>query len=262
MGFRERFGEVGQRTGAAISRGREAAGSAAQSVAGDRFGVPSDWMKSLLADTAPPSGPLAEPWSISIATIVRGNCEFPWVADKALAVLDRFGSVRIGPEKVGLDDTDVAWDDVVELSTSSLVDHLSTRAIDREVERLRALLPPFPYRTRALKLIAQGLMTLSLAALDRTLQEGPAARPVVSGLVYGGRFGRRHELPAGVTTSIMLGGLPAVNEALVETARYRGVPVIDPPAGTLPGDGRAEAVRAEIADVLTRQRGPEESAED
>lgn len=256
MGFRDRLGEVGQRTGAALSKGREAVGSAAQSVAGDGFGV--DWLQSALENLAPPPAPVTEPWALSMATLVRGNRDMPWAADKALGLLDRFGSVRIGPKEVGFDDVDVAWADVIEMPTSNVVDHLSSRAIDSEVERLRALLPPFPYRARVVRAVAQSLMTLSLAALDRTLEHGPAARPIVSGFAYSGRFGRKHEVAAGVTTSVILAGLPAVNETLAETARSHGVRLVDPPSGTGAGVFRAHAVRAEIDLLLARRRRLEE----
>lgn len=262
MGFRDKLGEVGQLTGAALSKGREAVGSATHSAAVDRFGVPADWLQSAIENIAPPPAPVAEPWALSIATLVRGNRDIPWAADKALGFLDRFGSVRVGPEEVGVDDLDVAWDDVIELPTSNLVDHLSSRGIDREVDRLRAFLPPFPYRARVVRAVAQSLMTLTLAALDRTLQDGPAVRPIVSGIVHSGRFGRRQEVAIGVTTSVLLAGLPAVNEALVKTAHAHGVPVVDPPLGTGTGVARAQAVRAEIDLLLARRRRLDELPED
>lgn len=262
MGFRDRFDEVGHLTAAALAKGREAVAGAAQSVAGDGVGGSGDWLHAALENLEPPPAPLTEPWGLSLATLMRGSRDLPWAADKALGHLDRFGSVRIGPDEVGFDDFDVAWDNVVEVQTSTVVDHLSSRAIEHEVERLRAFLPPFPYRARVVRAVTQGLMTLSLAVLDRTLEQGPAARPIVSGLVHSRRFGRKHEVAAGVSTSVIFAGLPAVNDLLAETARSHGVRLVEPPQGTGSAVVRAHAVRAEIDLLLARRHRLEESVED
>lgn len=253
MGARDKLMAGALRTGAALSKGLDSAGAAVQSAAADRFGDPSDWLKSALASSSPPEGPVVEPWELTIASIVRGDRDIPWAADKALSMLDRFGGVRIGPQEIGFDDIDIEWDDVVEVRTSSFVEHVSSGAVDREVKRLRSLLPPFPYRERVVRAVAQSLIILSLAALDRTLQEGPAVRPITAGVIHSGRFGRRHEVSLGVTTSILLAGLPAVNEAVVSTAYHHGVPVLDPPDGTGPGAARLRAVRAEIDSLLAHR---------
>ncbi|HEY6737696.1 MAG TPA: hypothetical protein VI076_02515, partial [Actinopolymorphaceae bacterium] len=110
-----------------------------------------------------PTFPVTEPWEVSIGELARRSGKVPKLAVKTLGLLDRFGAVRIGPDEIGFDDENVAWDKVVELRTRRLSDLITGSALDHEVERISGYLPPIPGRKWAIEKVIELLMAVAIA---------------------------------------------------------------------------------------------------
>lgn len=170
---------------------------------------------------APPMEPLTEPWEVSTGGLIRRLYDVPAVASKVLRQLDRFGAVRIAPTLVGFDNKDVPWVKIRSVQTRPLRDTLTETALDREVERLRKLLPPVPGRKWVLERAAAALGELSRAALDRTAAES-VNRSVVASIEYSGGLGRKATMSAGLIVSAVLGLVPDANRILMDMAEQHG----------------------------------------
>lgn len=214
--MRDRFSGVGRRMAAVAGTTQDAAGADRSSSEGKMF-------DSLLAGLQMPSAPPAEAWSISVADVVQRSEGVPSGVSRGLRPLNRFGSVRLSPSKVGFDDTDVAWADVTGVRTSSILDLMTMVALEREVERLRRLLPPLPGRKWIIGRVLRVVQTLVSRA---TLQAGVSGgQQVVSGIRYRGATDRETELNPGLVVASLLACLPQVNASLLATADQGSIPI-------------------------------------
>lgn len=178
-------------------------------------------MRALL-DTAPmPSAPVSEPWTLTISTLIGRWDRLPPQVIRMLSILDRAGSIRLTPMRVGFDDQDVEWGKVRELRMLPVSHSLSKAAFSHELERLSRLLPPVPGRRKFATRIGAGLAHLAGASLNR---EGDD-RLVVSELVYSTTFGRTRVMTTGAFVTALLGAVEAVNYSVIVTAKAHGAEV-------------------------------------
>ena len=160
-----------------------------------------------------------------MGSLIRQRYSVPGPAQRTLAVLDRFGAIRLRPECLGYDDCDVEWTRLLEIRTRPLADALTQTALEREIERARKLLPPVPGRKWILHKVGGELGELCHAAINRRAAE-KSAKPVPVELVYRGSLGRTKTTTGGMVVTAILAGIPGTADMIVETARSYGVPVV------------------------------------
>ena len=147
--------------------GGEAGGGAADGAAADGAfdEVVAEWVRRAIAAYPRPSYPLEREWDVSVQGVVRLVPYVPRFATAPLALLDRFGAVTIGPERVGLDGKDVDWERVVEIRTAPAWTCLSAEALEVNLAQYVVALPPLPGRAWVLRKISELLLSLYLAVL-------------------------------------------------------------------------------------------------
>lgn len=183
------------------------------------------WARAVLADVERPQVPIGEAWRVSIATIIGRYPRVPGVATRLLGRMDRFGEVAIASEEVGFDGKTVAWDKVLEVRTHGIAEILPDVAVEKEVERIRELLPPIPGRKWVVRKAVEGLLTLLLATVE-TPEDAAGDDPMIAcEIVYRNAIGRPKPLVAGLFGTAILGAIPEAGASLIATAQNRGVPV-------------------------------------
>lgn len=178
-------------------------------------------MGDLKTPTIPmPTVPAAELWEMSLAAYLRRRTDLPSLALKPLGLLDRYGEVAVGPDHMGFDGEDVPWDKVVRVIVRDLIEVVSDKAMAREAEKIRHMLPPVPGR----KWVVDHAMALlgEFAAPRLTKARGG---DVVSEVVYRGALGREKTVQAGVFAALVMATWPEVRNSLVVTARQHGIEV-------------------------------------
>lgn len=167
-----------------------------------------------------PSVPAATLWEISLAAYLRQRTDLPSLALKPLGLLDRYGEVAVGPEHMAFDGEDVPWDKAVRVIVRDLAEVVSDKAMAREAEKIRHMLPPVPGR----KWVVDQAMGLLADFAARRLTKARGG-DVVSEIVYRGVLGREKTLQAGVFGALVMATWPDVRRSLVATARLHGVEV-------------------------------------
>ncbi len=167
-----------------------------------------------------PSAPADALWEISLAAYLRRRTDLPSLALKPLGLLDRYGEVAVGPDHMAFDGEDVPWDKAVRVIVRDLVEVVSDKAMAREAEKIRHLLPPVPGR----KWVVDHAMALlgDFAAPRLTKARGG---DVVSEVVYRGALGREKTVQCGVFAALLMATWPEVRHSLIATARLHGVEV-------------------------------------
>lgn len=227
--------------------------------------VVAEWVRRAIAAYPRPTYPLEREWDVSVQGVVRLVPYVPRFATAPLALLDRFGAVTIGPERVGLDGKDVDWERVVEVRTAPAWTCLSAEALEVNLAQYVVALPPLPGRAWVLRRISELLLSLYLAVLppdedgddvladahallgagdassgapgdaggDDVVADAPDAGPradpmfdrVVTQVVYRRRFGTG-EAQASTTSVLLQLALRGATDTIVRTAAARGVEVV------------------------------------
>lgn len=213
--------------------------------------VVAEWVRRAIAAYPRPSYPLEREWDVSVQGVVRLVPYVPRFATAPLALLDRFGAVTVGPERVGLDGKDVDWDRVVEVRTAPAWTCLSAEALEVNLAQYVVALPPLPGRAWVLGKISELLLSLYLAVLppdadgedvladahalvgasggsDVVDADAPPDRMfdrVVTEVVYRRRFGTG-EAQASTTSVLLQLALRGATDTIVRTAAERGVDVV------------------------------------
>ena len=226
--------------------------------------VVAEWVRRAIDAYPRPSYPLEREWDVSVQGVVRLVPYVPRFATAPLALLDRFGAVTIGPERVGLDGKDVDWGRVVEVRTAPAWTCLSAEALEVNLAQYVVALPPLPGRAWVLRKISELLLSLYLAVLppdadgddivsdahaflgadvagggadDTEGSEGdadasgagsrhdPMFDRVVTQVVYERRFGTG-EAQASTTSVLLQLALRGATDTIVRTAAARGVEVV------------------------------------
>lgn len=230
-GGTEALARAGDADGDAADPGEDASGL------DDRVAA---WVGRALEAYPRPVHPLAREWDVSVQGLVRLVPLLPRFATAPLALLDRFGAVTVGPERVGLDGTDVEWSRVVEVRTEPAWTCLSAAAFEADLTRFVTFVPPVPGRAWLLRRVSELLMSLYLAVLpaedgdgdllaDDAFEHGGLLDHVVTGITYTRRFGQG-EASVSVPSALLQLVLPGTADAIVRTARDHGVVVTHVPA--------------------------------
>ena len=233
--------------------------------AADALGRGGRWMRRSIAAAPPPTVPWANPWKCTLAGILVRRPGSPLLTVHPLTLLDRFGALHLDSEQVGFDGERHDWSAVAGVRMRDAFELLTTRALEREVDRIRLLLPPVPGRKRLLMFLAQNLATVLLAALDQG--EDALEREIVGELRYRrGLPGGRHVIRyPGLFAAALLSLRPDIDDALVGEARRHGVKVTpaDRPRSQL-GYGGAEriAVLRRRTDAITERIGADDDPAD
>ena len=167
-----------------------------------------------------PNVPADALWEMSLAAYLRRRSDLPSLALKPLGLLDRYGEVAVGPEHMAFDGEDVPWDKVVRVIVRDLVEVVSDKAMAREAEKIRHMLPPVPGR----KWVVDHAMALLGEFAGPRLAKARGG-DVVSEVVYRGALGREKTVQAGVFAALVMATWPEVRESLVMTARRHGAEV-------------------------------------
>jgi hypothetical protein len=203
--------------------------------------------RRLLAEHRPPPGQLYDGWSMGVGDVLASLPKVPKRVRGLIRKLNRFGGVSLSPQEIVLDGDDVPWEKVTEVRTRHLVGYLVGDAVQQQVEGLP--MPPFPGRRRLLDALGQALLTLTIATAEEQLDKVDFFIPAE--IVYKASFGRRKELNAGFISALILAE-PAVIEALIATAKARGITVT-------PADddmvATAEERAAQIREKITALQG-------
>lgn len=257
-GLRDGIAGVAARAVAIAGAGRRVARRGGEATAKS-----GQWAYAALASCEPPRVPAGELWELSLGTLVGGHPRTPGVVRRALRLLDRFGAVAVGPDRVGFDADDVLWDRVLEVRTSKAFEMLTAQALDREVDRLREMLPPLPGRTWLVTRATEVLATVVLAALEQGSADELGELTVPSEIVHRGLLGRRRTLSGGLFAVAVLTVVEQAGPSLLATAEQHGVPVTGaaPPAADDDRSARTAALRERTAAVSRRLRAFQEAAD-
>lgn len=203
--------------------------------------------KAALAGVRTPAAPVTAPWSVSLDGLLPGEGRTMTSLHRATdGSLAKLGSLRISPESVGIDDVDAHWDDVVEIRTFHVADHLRSLAVLHESAAIEALLPGLPGAPWLARHAAAWLTDLGMVAASEALAGGRAGELAPFSIVY--RDGARNlkEVVAGAFASAILVCVPAVGLSLVLTARERNIPVRAPEHDTSKALDRASELRGRV----------------
>jgi hypothetical protein len=233
--------------------------------AADALGRGGRWMRDSIAAAPTPMVPWANPWKCTLAGILLRRPGSALLTIHPLTLLDRFGALHLDAEQVGFDGEPHDWSKVAGVRLHAAFDLLTTRALEQEVDRIRALLPPVPGRKRVLMFLAENLATVLLAALDQG--DDALGREIVGELQYRGRVPvSRHTARPGLFAAALLSLRPDINEALIGEARRHEVKVT--PADEVrrpPAQGRQERIavlRGRTDAIIERINGEADPVED
>jgi hypothetical protein len=183
----------------------------------------AEWVQAVLARLPRPDAPATEPWEMSIGALVGMHPKVPDGAVRLLSPLRRLGAVAVSPREIGFDGERVAWDRVTQVRTRNAVGMFLDAAVDREIERIRTLLPPVPGRKWAVARAAEGLRTLVLAALGEL---GGAGLQIPCEIGYRSVMRRDRRVSAGLVGAAIMAAVPEAGRSIDAMARIRGIAVI------------------------------------
>ena len=185
--------------------------------------VSGRWVRDAVAAAPAPALPWAGPWKCTLAGILVRRPGSPLLTIRPLTALDRFGALHLDTEQVGFDGEPLDWSKVSQVRLREAFELLTTDALEREVDRIRKLLPPVPGRRKALTYLAENLATVLLAALDQG--EDALGRAVAGEVHHRALLPGRHVARPGLFAAALLSLRPDFGDALTEEAARHGVSV-------------------------------------
>lgn len=216
--------------------------------------VSGRWVRDSVAAAPRPLLPWAGSWKCTLAGILVRRPGSPLLTIRPLTALDRFGALHLDTEQVGFDGEPLDWSKVSEVRLRDAFELLTTDALEREVDRIRRLLPPVPGRRKALTYLAENLATVLLAALDQG--EDALGRAVVGEVHHRTLLPGKHVARPGLFAAALLSLRPDFGEALIEEAARHGVPVrhAETAGKPLPAvrDARVAVLRRRTAALVAR----------
>ena len=191
----------------------------------------------LVAGLEGPSLPLHGQWSVGLGRILGGHPSVPDGARGALALLDRFGHLRISPEGIGFDGDEVDWKDIDEIRFGPVVDVVTSGALEHEVRRITSLLPPLPGRSWLIRQAIDLLIALCMAATGAGVDDEDSQSQVPVAVVYRKRM-RKRDMPPGLFVALVAASTSGVSETIKSMAGDHGITVTAAP----PSRSRRQAV--------------------
>lgn len=181
-------------------------------------------LSRLVDGLARPEYPLRAEWALSLSELLVQRWPVPAPLQKVLRLLDRFGALRLSPRGVGIDGTDIAWDDLAEVHLGSMLTVLAEDATAREADRLKVYLPPVPGRGWLVRRVALLLGGLAWRWMSRHHED--VLVPV--SFVRRSRLGVQRTTTTGVFAALVLGVVPETTDVLLRTAQSHRIPVRGP----------------------------------
>lgn len=221
---------------------------------GRRSLATGSWVLAALRDVPDPAVPIAAPWEVTLVQLVLRHPRTPPRLDRALKYAERMGAVSLSPESVGFDGESAEWRDVAEVRTRNAFDVLTTDALDREIDRIRGLLPPLPGRKWVVTRVTEVVLTLALATLEQASEKSWDELQVVSDLVERGALGRRRHLQPGLFATLILSLRRTAYDSLLATAGTHDVPIVPDPSSTSEPSDRAALIRRRTDALAARIR--------
>jgi hypothetical protein len=241
-----------------VAQVRDAVGHGAE-IAAQRAGAVSDSVRragatipELVSEIEGPELPLHGEWSTGLGRILSQHPSMPGGLRGTVAHLDRLGQIRISPEAVGFDGEQVRWSDVSEIKFGPLVDVVTSQALDHEIRRITALLPPVPGRSWLVRQAADLLVALCLAAAGSYVEADPSDKDedqpgIPVAITYRKRL-RTRDMTPGLFVALVAASAPTISQAITSIARERGVAISNTP----PSRARRQALALrEIAGRLS-----------
>jgi hypothetical protein len=172
-----------------------------------------------------PSEQLTKPWKLSLATLFSSHPRVPSIAGRLLRRFDKFGSVMIGPKRVGFDEKKIPWNRVIEIRVHTATNLVPPVVLAREADRVRELLPPIPGRRWLVRKVARALHTVVMAFATPPRWTERTAVMLPCEIVYRTVLGRRASRSAGLFAALVLAAIPEASQSLLTMAQARRIPV-------------------------------------
>lgn len=240
----------------------------AESTDGVLEGGDDEWLRWALVTYPQPEYPLDEDWSVSIAALLAKIPKFPRFAVRLLGLLDRFGAIHIGTQRIGFDGSELDWDRVTEIRLHNPADLLTEHVLEEELKRLLWIVPPVPGRRWLLRRVGRIVLTMYLIveggtqellgakASDEGAEDASDGLPpgVPAEIVYRRRLLGETSHEAGLVSVLLLALMPQTKVVLHQIAQERGIPFVSAEReGTLTAAAdNAEAVRGRVGGVWRR----------
>jgi hypothetical protein len=212
----------------AVERGATLARGVAGTV-GDAAGAVPD----LITAIDGPRLPLCDAWGIGLGSVLSTHPGLPENLRGIVGQLDRLGRLEISPTAIGFDGESARWEKVEEVRFASVMDVITSRALEHEAERLTSLLPPVPGRKWLVRQALGVLVALCVAIAgpeyDDVMVDGESGDAFALGVPVSVSYRgvvRRKELTPGVFATLVAAATPSVSEAIAAVARERGITVI------------------------------------
>ncbi|WP_133884112.1 hypothetical protein [Glycomyces sp. NRRL B-16210] len=212
-------GKVDAATGFATDRR-----DAAKDFVGDaRSALREGDLEELLKRLPLPSDPVAEHWKWSLGKLVTAGQKPPKGTGMLLGLLDKFGTIDIGPDEVGFDGATAKWHKVKAIRTRSLDGIVQKLSTDGFTDSIQALLPPVPGRGWVSEKATSAIFTLWAMVADLAIRDPEAGRrQVVCEIEYKGWI-RTKEAETGYFTGPVMALLPNLDAVFRAEAGRRGV---------------------------------------
>ncbi|MFC0313711.1 hypothetical protein ACFQNE_07155 [Gordonia phosphorivorans] len=176
--------------------------------------------------------------------------KLPGPVTTAMRKLNELGQVHVSPTEIAFDGTVVPWSAVVSVQLHDTAALVPSASIDKEVDKIRKLLPPFPARKFLVGKMVDGLLVLILSALERSSAD---PRPVPCQIIYRNKLGQTREVSGGLFAAAALTTVTNLAECIVATAHAHRIPVyVAADSAAVDRGQRAQQLRAAAAAIRGR----------
>lgn len=180
-------------------------------------------LEELLGRLPLPSHPVSEHWKWSLGKLITAGQKPPKGTGMLLGLLDKFGTIDLGPDEVGFDGRAAKWHKVKAIRTRSLDGIVQKLSTDGFTDSIQGLLPPVPGRAWVSEKATNAIFTLWAMVADLAVRDPEAGRrQVVCEVEYKGWI-RTKEAETGYFTGPIMALLPGLDAVFRAEAAQRGV---------------------------------------
>lgn len=186
-----------------------------------------------------PTLPLQETWALGLGDLLRDHPKLPGMPGIAVGYLNRLGSLQISAGSISIDGDEVPWGKIEEIEFGSASEVLMSRALEHEIERLTARLPPVPGRAWLVRQAVEVLIALCSsadAAPDGSARSrsagvvGETSVGVPVKIAYrAGILGGSKKLTPGIFVTLVAALVPDTSQAISAIAHERGLKITASP---------------------------------